>query len=155
MSDYSDSMVSAAYNTVSDRFMVDGFSTQDNVPLEFLAILRESLDRYRVENPEANDISLASLDFPFMDEMPEFIPHLTATYIPAAGYAIESPSRDLKSVSYFVPKQFERYGEFFDAEPDIASRSLPLGELSDSSLCLLYTSPSPRDGLLSRMPSSA
>ena len=27
--------------------------------------------------------------------------------------------------------------------------------LRDSQLCLLYTSPSPRDGLLSRMPSSA
>ena len=28
-------------------------------------------------------------------------------------------------------------------------------DLRDSSICLLYTSPSPRDGLLSRMPSSA
>ena len=27
--------------------------------------------------------------------------------------------------------------------------------LTDSIVCLLYTSPSPRDGLLSRMPSSA
>src|SRR5665647_3802008 len=30
-----------------------------------------------------------------------------------------------------------------------------LGQLAKSYLCLLYTSPSPRDGLLSRMPSSA
>ena len=28
-------------------------------------------------------------------------------------------------------------------------------ELEDCAFCLLYTSPSPRDGLLSRMPSSA
>ena len=35
-----------------------------------------------------------------------------------------------------------------------ASRVLP-GFEPDSKLCLLYTSPSPRDGLLSRMPSSA
>ena len=28
-------------------------------------------------------------------------------------------------------------------------------ELTDKGSCLLYTSPSPRDGLLSRMPSSA
>ena len=28
-------------------------------------------------------------------------------------------------------------------------------ELEENSVCLLYTSPSPRDGLLSRMPSSA
>ena len=29
------------------------------------------------------------------------------------------------------------------------------GALEDVQICLLYTSPSPRDGLLSRMPSSA
>ena len=33
--------------------------------------------------------------------------------------------------------------------------ALPVSELSDLPFCLLYTSPSPRDGLLSRMPSSA
>ena len=33
-------------------------------------------------------------------------------------------------------------------------RFLP-GSLASMNLCLLYTSPSPRDGLLSRMPSSA
>ena len=30
-----------------------------------------------------------------------------------------------------------------------------LGDLEETEACLLYTSPSPRDGLLSRMPSSA
>ena len=29
------------------------------------------------------------------------------------------------------------------------------GDISEPHVCLLYTSPSPRDGLLSRMPSSA
>ena len=33
--------------------------------------------------------------------------------------------------------------------------SLPIEAASLSGSCLLYTSPSPRDGLLSRMPSSA
>ena len=32
---------------------------------------------------------------------------------------------------------------------------LPMQGAADSTTCLLYTSPSPRDGLLSRMPSSA
>ena len=31
----------------------------------------------------------------------------------------------------------------------------PVGESAKDVICLLYTSPSPRDGLLSRMPSSA
>ena len=32
---------------------------------------------------------------------------------------------------------------------------IPIGQLLRLNYCLLYTSPSPRDGLLSRMPSSA
>ena len=36
-----------------------------------------------------------------------------------------------------------------------AVRDILLGRGIPSNLCLLYTSPSPRDGLLSRMPSSA
>ena len=34
-------------------------------------------------------------------------------------------------------------------------RSGPVRAVADAMACLLYTSPSPRDGLLSRMPSSA
>ena len=41
----------------------------------------------------------------------------------------------------------------------MAACSTPVSEgmevFTDTELCLLYTSPSPRDGLLSRMPSSA
>ena len=37
----------------------------------------------------------------------------------------------------------------------IPSNKDPVLKLGDNILCLLYTSPSPRDGLLSRMPSSA
>ena len=36
---------------------------------------------------------------------------------------------------------------------EVQQKQIPLGEASKD--CLLYTSPSPRDGLLSRMPSSA
>ena len=40
---------------------------------------------------------------------------------------------------------------------EVQERAGPLGELEPQQplVCLLYTSPSPRDGLLSRMPSSA
>ena len=46
-----------------------------------------------------------------------------------------------KKTSGLVPRT-DKQGELIQA-------------LQDSSHCLLYTSPSPRDGLLSRMPSSA
>ena len=37
----------------------------------------------------------------------------------------------------------------------LAEKLLPVLDACDAGICLLYTSPSPRDGLLSRMPSSA
>ena len=40
-----------------------------------------------------------------------------------------------------------------DDEPGVLARVI--GLFSGRGYCLLYTSPSPRDGLLSRMPSSA
>ena len=46
----------------------------------------------------------------------------------------------------------EQYNELFAAVDEIAERIRAKGALAP---CLLYTSPSPRDGLLSRMPSSA
>ena len=38
---------------------------------------------------------------------------------------------------------------------EFLSSSVPKLSSEESGICLLYTSPSPRDGLLSRMPSSA
>ena len=43
---------------------------------------------------------------------------------------------------------------FLDEKP-VLSCSVLAARASGHSICLLYTSPSPRDGLLSRMPSSA
>ena len=45
----------------------------------------------------------------------------------------------------------------FDAngKPDLSILNLKENANADFTNCLLYTSPSPRDGLLSRMPSSA
>ena len=43
----------------------------------------------------------------------------------------------------------------FDGTLVVDSPDVPAPELENLDACLLYTSPSPRDGLLSRMPSSA
>src|SRR5680860_1842967 len=42
-----------------------------------------------------------------------------------------------------------------DAAIGLGTASSLISKTKDSNPCLLYTSPSPRDGLLSRMPSSA
>ena len=53
-------------------------------------------------------------------------------------------------------------GEFYSIaitnnaqQADTGTKMIHLGKRTKSRICLLYTSPSPRDGLLSRMPSSA
>ena len=82
MSDYDDSFIPAAYNTVMEKFMVDGESNEVNVPLEFLAVLKEGLVRYSAQRPGQSEFSLAAVDFPFIDSLPDFIPFLTAEISP-------------------------------------------------------------------------
>ena len=43
----------------------------------------------------------------------------------------------------------------WDAASLLDSQKLDMVSIAQPDICLLYTSPSPRDGLLSRMPSSA
>jgi hypothetical protein len=134
MSDYDDSFVPAAYNTVMEKFMVDGESNEVNVPFEFLAVLKEGLDRYSAQRPGQSEFSLAAVDFPFIDSLPDFIPFLTAKISPNGGYDIYSEDRELNNISYIIPSEFQRFGEFFDAEPDLENNRLPVGPLSNRSL---------------------
>ena len=62
----------------------------------------------------------------------------------------------------YEPYQGQRLAYFNPAEQEAQRRFEQLGVsgtpdelLAAGNICLLYTSPSPRDGLLSRMPSSA
>ena len=52
-----------------------------------------------------------------------------------------------------LPKQFIDFGGWCLLEKTLNRIKSPI--FDDPIICLLYTSPSPRDGLLSRMPSSA
>ena len=60
-------------------------------------------------------------------------------------------------VLVFTPATFDRMVNYIDTDSSLAMSTLAYGlnYLSTTWTCLLYTSPSPRDGLLSRMPSSA
>ena len=81
------------------------------------------------------------------------------------GCKISSPSITIPTIAktiniaYFIPTQwrcgtiFLNFLNFDNSPVLLGSRSDPRG--SRLQPCLLYTSPSPRDGLLSRMPSSA
>ena len=66
---------------------------------------------------------------------------------------------DLKSLGYSVAgpaPSVERAFKILDREPvKAALLDVHLGNENSIPICLLYTSPSPRDATLSRMPSSA
>ena len=54
-----------------------------------------------------------------------------------------------------IRKNYAGIGYTYDAQNDAFIAPKPFESWVLNNTCLLYTSPSPRDGLLSRMPSSA
>ena len=72
---------------------------------------------------------------------------------------------DLKNLQIIVDKWIKEHGvRYFDELTNMAQLTEEVGEVAriisrkygeQSCNCLLYTSPSPRDGSISRMPSSA
>ena len=67
----------------------------------------------------------------------------TALVLGAGGFIGSHMVKRLKSEGYWVRGVDLKYPEYSETAAD------------EFISCLLYTSPSPRDGLLSRMPSSA
>ena len=66
----------------------------------------------------------------------------------------------MKTIEHFVDgKSFsgesKRVGKVFNPATGEQSAEVKLATTKDVNTCLLYTSPSPRDATLSRMPSSA
>ena len=68
------------------------------------------------------------------------------------GYAINS--NDTKNIKKSFPKKFKIIG-LIAAGNKPFKKKIKKYDTIQIMTCLLYTSPSPRDGLLSRMPSSA
>ena len=64
-------------------------------------------------------------------------------------------AKQLQPDSKLDEYDFDHDGIVTDAEIERAKEIREFEDQSRKHFCLLYTSPSPRDGLLSRMPSSA
>ena len=68
----------------------------------------------------------------------------------------KQPVSGTKVPRYAGPSTFARLPELRDVDScDVAIVGVPFDSGTSYRPCLLYTSPSPRDGLLARMPSSA
>ena len=75
--------------------------------------------------------------------------------IQAVANLIEQSVRDGKEVVAVVSAMAGETQRLIDLAKEVQSEPDPREYDALISSCLLYTSPSPRDGLLSRMPSSA
>ena len=69
--------------------------------------------------------------------------------------ATSTPTNDLDGDGLCDAEDPDVDGDGLSNETELAEGSLTSYMNADTDGCLLYTSPSPRDGLLSRMPSSA
>ena len=85
----------------------------------------------------------------------------TPTALPSGEY--DGKGFTIKTFNAISPVGLDKYprGKYIVSGDDTALPDPPMGimlrshKLQLDDVCLLYTSPSPRDGLLSRMPSSA
>ena len=105
----------------------------------------KDMDNYTLLNKEFADLK------PIVDKFDEYNSVLAA--INDANEILESNDEDLKSLAEEELK--ESLDKPDKLEQELKLMLLPKDSADDGSACLLYTSPSPRDGLLSRMPSSA
>ena len=70
------------------------------------------------------------------------------------GHRISRPKLTIRAALSDINEDANGDGTIISVAPGIYAETLPL-DIEKNDICLLYTSPSPRDATLSRMPSSA
>lgn len=110
--DYMANMGKAAYNSISDNLKLDGYSTEENAPIEFLSLLKGELDTFFFNQGARGTVKVEELDLPSPEKVPEFLMGMEAVRFGDGSYAIGSDATD--KVSYQIPNEFERIGEVID-----------------------------------------
>lgn len=128
---YDEGMVAAAYRTVDTLFTMQDEITEKDVPLEFIAILREGLNRAAADKDQ---ISMADVPLPNPEQVPPFVPYMDATRT-ETGWLVEVSSSSV-DVSISIPMEDVRAGSFIDddIEFDDSLPDLPVSMLSDERL---------------------
>lgn len=132
--EYQAKFAKAAYDTAMDNFAYDGYISEENVPLEFTAILKEGVDRYFINNPESTEAPLALIDFPSPSSFPSMFNAFVAVKDQRGGYFIGSDS--IPDYSFAIPPSFDRYGFIVETRPDMTEErpTLPTGYIGDGRL---------------------
>ena len=135
-------------------------SLADSKYYELLDELVNSIKQFK----HSENTAICILDAGLTDEQKQKL-SLKVDEIKSADWDIEVPDFKVKGREWlksqvsraFLPKYFPGYDKYLWIDADAYVNSWDAIELyfKGCENCLLYTSPSPRDGLLSRMPSSA
>ena len=131
---YVGKVAQAAYDTAADSLFEAGKLVQENMPYEFISILREGIDRFVSKTP-SDTVDLAEVDFPSMNESSSFISDMVAKVVDT-GYELASKYEDGFGLDLKVPRLDLSYGNILDAEVDMdpPQPRLPTGPLSDERL---------------------
>ena len=94
-------------------------------------ILKKGID----EAGDFEALDLGLVDFPQNDEVPEFIPQLTAVRTNSGGYNIFDPEGEVTEIAFHIPANFERYGDLESLpDADNPNMTLPKGFVSNDRL---------------------
>jgi len=136
--DYSGVFLDSVYNSVEDAFARTGSLSQQNVPLEFIAFVREALNKYFSENPSEDIAFFDELELPEMDKIPAVMTQMAARRS-GQGYRVIDAydaigSDDVKlDIDITIPPEDQLYGEIADAPYDMNSEypKFPTAIVSD------------------------
>ena len=132
--DYQEKFAEAAYRTSIESLEYDGYLNEENAPIEMSLILKSGIDAYMRDNPDADEVPLGVIDFPFLSSFPSFLTGFKA--VPAGEGEYYVGSDDIPDVSFYIPSEFERVGEIAEIAPemDIDEPTLPTGFVGNGRL---------------------
>jgi len=143
---YEQGFAIAAYNTVDDVFKTTGKLTEENVPLEFIAIAREGFRKFFAENSASTVADFTELDIPDKEAMPDVMRYIAGVQTKQGGYKLFDKFQigasegqqmgKLLDIDITIPPADNRVGDIPDMDATITNDNarLPVAILSNTRL---------------------
>ena len=139
---YDEGFAIAAYNTVANVFSSKGELRAEDLPLEFIAIAREGLNKFFSENSSATVADFTEIEMPDKEAMPSVMNYIAARQTPQGGYqlfdklSLSDEPADLLDIDVVIPPEDRRAGNIPDLPSVITAPNptLPNAILSNSRL---------------------
>lgn len=133
--------VEGIYRSVDKNYLNKGSLTENNVPLQFLALVKAGIKKFLDKNPESVTAPLDDLDLPSFGGVPDLVKNMAFEVTPD-GYrivdraSIEDPTSQQLDIDISIPKEFDRLGNILDfpVNLDAEKVTFPNAMLSDEML---------------------